>query len=253
MKEKSFTLIELLVVVAVIAVLVAILLPALNSARDAAKAATCLSNERQIGIAIMTYANQFNGYLVPSKPDGGNHEGPLWFQLLRNSKLIVYSPTDTGVLHCPADDQGMNFYSYSASLFTMGMIYAKQGLPPPYDELWKVRTLDSFTRSPGNVLLIADQRCRWPIGSWYEAEAAGAFWWSGSVDYMSNGGLGFFWKRHNRNVRITGTEIINARAGMLLADGHAQMFEGSFPTYFTNTDVCFSSPGNPYPYLESNE
>ncbi len=252
MTKKAFTLIELLVVVAIIAVLVAILLPALNSARDAARAATCLSNERQIGIAIMTYANQFNGYIVPSKPYGTNHEGPLWFQLLRNSNLIAYDRFNTAVLHCPADDQDLKFYSYSANLYTMGLIYAK-GFTPPYNELWKVRTLDSFTRSPGNVFLIADQRCRWPIDSWYEAEAAGAFWWSGSVEYMYMGGLGFNWKRHSRYVRITGTEIVQGRSGMLLADGHAQMIEGTFPTYFTNTDVCFSSPGTPYPYLEANE
>jgi prepilin-type N-terminal cleavage/methylation domain-containing protein len=253
MIKKSFTLIELLVVVAIIAVLVAILLPALRSARDAAKAAVCLSNERQIGIAIMNYANQFNGYLVPSKPYGTNHESPLWFQLLKNSNLIVYSPTDTGVLHCPADDMGLDYYSYSANLYTMGQIYAKQNLPPPYDELWKVRTLDNFTRSPGNVLLIGDQRCGWPMGSWYEAECAGVFWWSGSQGYMYYGGLGFYWKRHNRNTRITGTEIVQGRAGFLLADGHAQMFEGTFPTYYVNTDISFSSPGTPYPYLEPNE
>jgi prepilin-type N-terminal cleavage/methylation domain-containing protein len=253
MAKKAFTLIELLVVVAIIAVLIAILLPALNAARDAAKAAACLSNQRQIGIAIMTYANQFDGYIVPSKPSAGNHESPLWFQLLRDSNLIVYSSTDTGVLHCPADSQGLDFYSYSANLYTMGQIYSKTCQSPPYDELWKVRKLDSFTRSPGNVFLIADQRCGWRIGSWYEAEAAGAFWWSGSVEYMGLGGLGFNWKRHSRNVRITGTELIQGRSGLLLGDGHAQMFGASFPTYFPNTDVYFPSPGYPYPYLEPNE
>jgi len=51
-RNKSFTLIELLVVVAIIAVLVAILLPALSRARETARTSVCLSNFRQIGLAL---------------------------------------------------------------------------------------------------------------------------------------------------------------------------------------------------------
>jgi prepilin-type N-terminal cleavage/methylation domain-containing protein len=54
---KAFTLIELLVVIAVIALLVGILLPALSKARSASKLAACLSNCRQMGVAMTTYAN----------------------------------------------------------------------------------------------------------------------------------------------------------------------------------------------------
>jgi prepilin-type N-terminal cleavage/methylation domain-containing protein/prepilin-type processing-associated H-X9-DG protein len=59
---KSFTLIELLVVVAIIAVLVAILLPALSKAREAARLTSCLSNLRQIGIALHEYADNNGGW-----------------------------------------------------------------------------------------------------------------------------------------------------------------------------------------------
>ena len=60
----GFTLIELLVVIAVIALLMAILLPALGRAREQAKGTRCLSNLKQIGIAMHAYAADYQ-YLLP--------------------------------------------------------------------------------------------------------------------------------------------------------------------------------------------
>lgn len=78
---RAFTLIELIVVISIIALLISILLPALSAARDISRDIQCLSNERQLGIVIHVYADEFdgtlpNGYLPPE--DSSTWLRKLW-------------------------------------------------------------------------------------------------------------------------------------------------------------------------------
>src|SRR5262249_31959982 len=67
--RSGFTLIELLVVIAIIAILAAILFPVFAQARSKARRAACLSNQKQIGTAVMLYAQDYDEVL-PGNTDG---------------------------------------------------------------------------------------------------------------------------------------------------------------------------------------
>jgi prepilin-type N-terminal cleavage/methylation domain-containing protein len=118
---RGFTLIELLVVIAIIAILAALLLPSLVSAKQAGRKAACLSNLRQLGIAIQGYAHDNEGRIPygPKAPPFTNPSdlytstgaptsllslqsgAPVGLGLLLENYLAAQSK----VLFCPGADQ----------------------------------------------------------------------------------------------------------------------------------------------------
>ncbi len=136
--RRAFTLVELLVVIAIVAILAALLLPALASARAKAQRSACLSNLRQLGIAIQTYAPDYKGRIPygPVAPPFSNPSdfypstgaptslvslqsgAPVGLGLL----LQQYLSSQPKVVFCPGADQ---FLNADAELAKVGMYQAQ--------------------------------------------------------------------------------------------------------------------------------
>jgi prepilin-type N-terminal cleavage/methylation domain-containing protein/prepilin-type processing-associated H-X9-DG protein len=71
--RAAFTLVELLVVITIIGILIALLLPAVQSARESARAAGCSNNLHQMGIAVQHYNQNHSGYFPPGSPGSVRH------------------------------------------------------------------------------------------------------------------------------------------------------------------------------------
>jgi prepilin-type N-terminal cleavage/methylation domain-containing protein/prepilin-type processing-associated H-X9-DG protein len=102
--RRGFTLIELLVVIAIIAILAAILFPVFARARERAKQSTCISNLKQIGIAMLSYTSDWDDRFPAWSPPGST--GILStedFHATREGVAIWGGPVD---ITAPAGEKG---------------------------------------------------------------------------------------------------------------------------------------------------
>jgi prepilin-type N-terminal cleavage/methylation domain-containing protein/prepilin-type processing-associated H-X9-DG protein len=221
---EGFTLIELLVVIAIIAILAAILFPVFAQARDKARQSSCLSNDKQLGIALMQYVDDWERYpqldtFYPCWPPAAVGTGDSWA-----TKLLPYMKS-VAIFKCSSDPRvppeyyaawgryrlwdwqyGKNVCSYSYNEILGG--YMAYPATDPMQH--KIGMQPSEVRSPSNVIAISETRftghgaqsVAYPVyGAWFH------------IFYMCNTGAGV-----KQGCHVGGYNFA-------FADGHAKWFK----------------------------
>lgn len=134
--SSGFTLIELLVVIAIIAILASILFPVFARARENARRSSCQSNQKQIGLGLAQYTQDYDEKLMPfyTVVNGANTFWPELVQPYLKSRQIFICPSDNG----PGLDVNLTNgkgKSYVGNYGVMGIVG---------DSMYPVRSLSSF-------------------------------------------------------------------------------------------------------------
>lgn len=166
--KKAFTLIELLVVIAIIAILAAILFPVFAQAKEAAKKTMCLSNEKNIGLAIIMYGNDYDDsyVLVQRKPtpqeDPNNTGDGVPWQFLIDPYVKNGSTEETvslgdneiygGVWNCPDFPNQKVSRQYGINMHLAGDGTQFSDFGSPYNSLTQ-----TILNDPANKVLMVEK------------------------------------------------------------------------------------------------
>ena len=220
-ERKGFTLIELLVVISIIAILMGILMPALSIVREQGKRAVCLSHLRQLNMAWIQYAEDYNGKIVNSDisyagnppvdtwwvhwPESGadNSSEEEWYEAIRAGQMYPYCK-DLKLYRC---SNAPKRYGLTYAIVDSMNGYARRN--GPGNEKLCIKNINDIQR-PAERIVFLDESPPSP-GSWgINCIVEG---WNDPVPRLHNKGTTFsfadghseFWKwKDSRTLEVSG-------------------------------------------------
>lgn len=202
-RAPAFTLVELLVVIGIIAVLIAILLPSLKKARESANRVACLSNLRQLGMAMLLYTQDNKGRYPSHADQPAQFEDWIYWQKGRkqqDSRVAKYiGHFNPSVFRCPSDDFTLRprnlseVYIYS---YTMNYLFSSRAPQP-------IAVYTRIHNAVNKIVLVDEDERSLDDGNWHPLLVGS------SVE-------NFLGTRHDGR-----KQTIKARGNVAFADGHA--------------------------------
>jgi len=208
MRKRGFTLIELLVVIAIIAILAAILFPVFARAREKARQASCLSNLKQLGLAMLMYVQDYDGvfpYIHNTSSTNGRYvtcDGSTYGHFFGWEDLMTPYTKNDQLMVCPSAE--CTWYSSPPHSYTYNYYFGA----------WSYPCKEGAVVQPASKGLLGERG----DSAFYHYICTGS----------DNGG-----------------NIHNNGANMLMADGHAKWYKNGsvyyrdFDNWATDTTAYF--------------
>ncbi len=222
--RRAFTLLEMALVCALLGVLASLLIPAVRSAQVMLARAGCLSNERQIGLALLTYAGENDGLLPPSThTTGRRYIAQSWIY-----QLEEYLGNFDKVRVCPAEPAGRRklIREMRATSYVLNELVVD-------DDTY--RQMRRLPRPAETLLLFILSESRNPSQTWDHAHTGDWTSWSRALSDVEV-------DRHRSGPRSG--DRMRGSANYLYADGHAEnLTAAEFRSRFANGVNPAAVPG----------